>query len=77
MGMNPDSAELLGKAAQVHLIVEEVGDGRIVEPHRGYGAALPHELNVFDQQQVSGALIPKPPISVGPASRRYRSFAQA
>ena len=47
-------AELLGPAAQVHLPVEEVGHGLVVEGHRGPGAYLPHKLDVLDVEQVVG-----------------------
>ena len=54
MGMDPGAAELLGPAAQVHLPVEEVGHGLVVEGHRDPGAYLPHQLDVLDVEQVVG-----------------------
>ena len=44
MGVDPNPRELLGPAALIHLPVEEVGHGLVVEGHRGPGADLPHQL---------------------------------
>ena len=50
--MDPNSGKLFRPASQVHLGVEEVGHGVIVEGHGHRGHELGHRDKVFHQQQI-------------------------
>ena len=60
MGVDPRAGELLGATACIDLLVEELGDRRIVELDRDRRAALPHEPDIFDQEQIVGRTDPEP-----------------
>jgi len=52
MRMNPDSPELFWSTSQIHLILEELGHGGVVELHRDRRAGLFDQLKFLDPQQV-------------------------
>ena len=52
--MHPNAGKLSWMAALVHLEIEEIGDGFILESHTDLRALLLHQENIFDQQQIIG-----------------------
>jgi hypothetical protein len=54
MGVDPHAAEGLRRQAAIHLPVEEVGHGLVVEANRYARAILPDKLDVFEIEQVLG-----------------------
>jgi len=52
MGVQPDAGELFRLAPQVHLLLKEIGDRRIVKSNRDLGTALLHGEELLDQQRI-------------------------
>ena len=53
MSVEPDSAELLGFSAGIHLRLEKIRHRLIIERHAGDGYVLLDGYELFDPQQVS------------------------
>jgi len=49
MGMEPDSGEGFRFAARVHLLIEEIGHGRVIELHGHGQTPLPDEDEEFHE----------------------------
>ncbi len=59
MRVNPQPPKLGRHTAEIHLLIEELGHGLIVEGHRCPRACLPHELHVLDVEQIVSRTDPK------------------
>ena len=55
MRVDPNPPELFGLPARIHLPIEKVGHGIVVEADVRPGAGLGYELHIFYEQQVVAA----------------------
>jgi hypothetical protein len=52
MGVNPNPSERFQWSPGIHLPVEEIRDGFILEGHMRPRAGLPDQLNILNEQQI-------------------------